>query len=104
VPLSARCAWPSPNTQSTVRPSIACQHTSVFHSYSELVIVHTRRRGRWHQDQAAEVPPRSALRSRCPAATRTLVFTDADDRDEPSAYNTFNAANEWTARRVIGVM
>jgi hypothetical protein len=50
------------------------------------------------------VPPRSALRSRCPAATRTLVFTDADDRDEPSAYNTFNAANEWTARRVIGVM
>jgi hypothetical protein len=32
------------------------------------------------------------------------VFTDADDRDEPSAYTTFNAANEWTARRVIGVM
>jgi hypothetical protein len=46
------------------------------------------------------VPPRSALRSRCPAATRTVVFTDADDRDEPSAYNTFNAANEWTARRI----
>lgn len=27
-------------------------------------------------------------------------FGDEADRDEPSAYNTFNTANEWTARRV----
>ena len=27
-------------------------------------------------------------------------FTDEEDRDEPSAYNTFNKANEWTFRRV----
>jgi RHS repeat-associated protein len=27
-------------------------------------------------------------------------FGDETDRDEPSAYNTFNTANEWTARRV----
>ncbi|MFZ2873610.1 MAG: RHS repeat-associated core domain-containing protein [Phycisphaerales bacterium] len=27
-------------------------------------------------------------------------YGDETDRDEPSAYNTFNKANEWTARRV----
>lgn len=27
-------------------------------------------------------------------------YTDANDRDEPSANNTFNKANEWTARRI----
>ena len=27
-------------------------------------------------------------------------FTDAADRDEPAANNTFSKANEWTARRV----